>query len=497
MSTQAQQKAPSKKKDKMANPVTYVNIAIGIILMIAGFFLPPFYTVTEIGMRILFIFIGVIYLWSTVETLWSSLLAIVMIGISGYAPISQVLTNSFGNTTIILIFFSFVFFGGLVDCGVGKYISRFFLTRKICNGHPYIFFFIYGFGLFVLSFLVKPFAALMISWPISYIIIQDLGYTKDDKTAKFIVFLTFVGCILGQLSFPFRSTCLAIITAFGNAYGSTIPFMSFLAFEVIMAALVVGCLVFVGKFILKVDVTNLKKLDVSMFNKEPLPPMNALQKFYSFMAIFYLICMLLPSILDATLPFVKQINALGSTAITILAVIICSIVRLNGQQVLDFKKSCNKNMSWPVIFLVVVALYFSSALLNEATGIRPCIMAVLNPLLGGRSMWSLMCILCIFCFLLTNVANNQVCAMVILPAFGAFAQESGLPPEVAYPIATASVLCLYLAFLTPAASPYAGMLFGNKDWLEPSDIFKMAIPFAVMIILLYCTVGFFLGTILF
>ena len=497
MSIQAQQKAPSKKKDKMANPVTYVNIAIGIILMIAGFFLPPFYTVTEIGMRILFIFIGVIYLWSTVETLWSSLLAIVMVGISGYAGMSQVLTSAFGNTTIILIFFSFVFFGGLVDCGVGKYISRFFLTRKICNGHPYIFFFIYGFGLFVLAFLVKPFAALMISWPISYIIIQDLGYTREDKTAKFIVFLTFVGCILGQLSFPFRSSCLAIITAFGNAYGSTIPFMSFLAFEVIMAACVVGCLIFVGKFILRVDVTNLKKLDVSMFNKDPLPPMNALQKFYSFMAIFYLICMLLPSILDATVPFVKQINALGSTAITILVVIICSIVRLNGQQVLDFKKSCSKNMSWPVIFLVVVALYFSSALLNEATGIRPCIMAVLNPLLGGRSMWSLMCILCIFCFLLTNVANNQVCAMVILPAFGAFAQETGMPPEMVYPIATSCVLCLYLAFLTPAASPFAGMLFGNKDWLEPSDIFKMALPFAVIIMLLYCTVGFLLGTILF
>lgn len=497
MSTQAQQKSLSEKKDKMARPITYVNIAIGVIIMLIGFFLPPFYTITEVGMRVLFIFIGVIYLWSTVETLWSSLLAIVMIGISGYAPMAKVLTNSFGNTTIILIFFSFVFFGGLVDCGVGKYISRFFLTRKICNGHPYIFFFIYGFGLFVLSFLVKPFATLMISWPISYIIIQDLGYTREDKTAKFIVFLTFVGSILGQLSFPFRSTCLAIITAFSNAYGSAIPFTSFLAFELIMAVCIIGVLLILGKFILKIDVTNLKKIDVSMFDKDPLPPMSTLQKFYSAMAIIYLICMLLPSVINGDVPIVKQINLLGSTAVTILVVIICSVVRLNGQQVLDFKKSCNKNMSWSVIFLVVVALYFSSALLNEATGIRPCIMAVLNPLLGGRSMWSLMCILCIFCFLLTNVANNQVCAMVILPAFGAFAQESGLPPEIAYPIATASTLCLYLAFLTPAASPFAGMLFANKDWLEPSDVLKMAIPFAIMVLFLYCTVGFFLGSILF
>ena len=87
--------------------------------------------------------------------------------------------------------------------------------------------------------------------------------------------------------------------------------------------------------------------------------------------------------------------------------------------------------------------------------------------------------------------------MVILPAFGAFAQESGMPPEVVYPIATASILCLYLAFLTPAASPFAGMLFANKEWLENSDIFKMEIPFAIIIMVLYCTVGFLLGTILF
>ena len=57
------------KKDKMADPKTYIHIAIGLILMFGGQFLPPIEPITEVGMQVLFIFIGVIYLWSTVESM--------------------------------------------------------------------------------------------------------------------------------------------------------------------------------------------------------------------------------------------------------------------------------------------------------------------------------------------------------------------------------------------------------------------------------------------
>ncbi len=48
---------------------------------------------------------------------------------------------------------------------------------------------------------------------------------------------------------------------------------------------------------------------------------------------------------------------------------------------------------------------------------------------------------------------------------------------------------LHVALLTPAASPYAAVLFGNRDWLPQKDIFKYGFAIVLMAIVLYTTVG--------
>jgi sodium-dependent dicarboxylate transporter 2/3/5 len=212
------------KKDKMADPKTYIHIAIGLILMFGGQFLPPIEPITEVGMQVLFIFIGVIYLWSTVESMWSSLLAVIALGMSDYANMTAVFKDAFGNSTVLLVFFSMVFFGAILEAGVAEYISRWFLTRKINTGRPYVFSYIYIFGVYVVSALTNCFTALMISWPIAYTIIKDLGYTAKDRYAKFLVFGTFVSSILGQPAIPFRGTKLMMIEAFNKASGQTIGY---------------------------------------------------------------------------------------------------------------------------------------------------------------------------------------------------------------------------------------------------------------------------------
>ncbi len=184
-----------------------IHIVVGIILMFAGWIIPPFATVTEIGMKILFIFIGVIYLWSTVETAWSSLLALIAIGLSGYNDgVAATLQAGFGNSTVLLVLFSMILFGGVQEAGVAAYISRWFLTRKISNGRPYVFCFIFTFGIFVTSALTNTFTAIMLSWPIAYSILKDLSYTKDDSFGRYFVFCAFVGSILGQITIPFRGS---------------------------------------------------------------------------------------------------------------------------------------------------------------------------------------------------------------------------------------------------------------------------------------------------
>ena len=477
----------------------YIHSLIGIVLMFIGFFIPPFATLTDVGVRVLFIFIGQVYLWSTVGSIWPSLLGLVFLGMSGfYTSMSAALQNGFGNNTVILILFSMILFGGLVECGVANYISRFFLTRKICNGRPYLFMFIFMYGIFILSTLTNTFATIVLSWSIVYTILTDLGYSKDDKFSKFFVFASFVAAILGQSSIPFRGSEVALYVAFENTFGVGINNLMYMILAFTMAAFLIAGLCIMCKLVYRCDVSKLKQLDVEEMDKrDPLPPLNNSQKFYFVVCMLFILMLLIPTVLDKSIPVVAFLNSLNNYGITIVFVAVCCILRIDGKPVLNFKAVASKHVDWGVILLVAVALMLSSALTSDATGIKPIIIGILNPLLGERSIWATGCILVIFSFVLTNFANNFVCGSVMMPIWGAFALEMGISSAAAPAIASITILCLYLAFVTPAASPLAAMLYGNREWLTPGDVLKMAIPFSLYVLFIYCTVGYLLANLLF
>ncbi len=478
-------------KDSGVKKSTYIHMIIGVMLMFAGWFVPPFATVTEVGCKILFIFLGVIYLWSTVESTWSSLLAILAIGMSGYVKnVGAAVTAGFGNSTVVLVLFSMLLFGGLVESGIAKYIARFFLTRKISNGRPYVFMSVFTFGIFVVSAMTNVFSTLMLAWPLAYAILEELKYTKEESFSKFFVFCAFLGSIFGQITIPFRGSKIGLIQAFESAYGGSLNYLMFIVLDVVMVIIMIAGLMLLAKFVYRVDVTKMKSFTVDYFDKDPLPPMNNLQKFYLAVCFLYVLNILIPTVLNPTIPFVAFLNKIGTCGITIAWVILCCVLRIDGKPALNLQAVSAKHVKWDVIFLVIIAIMMSTALTAEATGIRPLIMGVVNPILEGKGVWGAGCILMVFGFLITNVANNFVCASIIMPIWGAYAAEAGISAAAAPGIATATLLCLYLAFLTPAASPYAGMLFGNRDWFTPAEIFKLAIPFAIYIIIVFCTIGY-------
>lgn len=483
---------PEMKKSK------YVHMIIGVVLMFAGWFLPTFSTVTELGMKILFIFIGVIYLWSTVESTWSSLLALLAVGLSGYSKgLAATLQNGFGNSTVLLVLFSMILFGGVIESGVSKYMSRWFLTRKISNGRPYVFCFVFTFGTFVVSALTNVFSTLMLSWPIAYTILEDLGYTKKDKFSQYFVFSTFIGAILGQITIPFRGSKIGLIRSFESAYGGSLDFLMFIVLDVIMAFILIIGLQILCKFVYRCDVSRMKNLRIEDFNKDPLPPMTKTQKFYFYVCFLYILTILIPTVLNPEISFVAVMNKFGTYGITIIWVIFCCILRLDGKPVLKFQQVAAKHVNWGVLMLVIVAIMMSSALTNEETGIKPLIMNVVTPILGDRSPWAAAAILIIFGFVLTNFANNFVCGSIIMPIWGTYAAEAGLSTTAAPAIATCVLLTMYLAFLAPAASPYAAMLYGNRDWFTPKDILKLGLPFAIWIAITYCTIGYLVAIFLF
>ena len=130
---------------RMANAVnkqertTLIHSLIGVIIMIFFRFLPiSLPEVTDVGMEVLGIFLGTLYLWTFVDPLWGSLLSIAMLGFSSYSNMSAILSSAFGSPVVAQVFYMMIMSGGLAYYKITAYIGRFFLTRKFTNGKPWL-----------------------------------------------------------------------------------------------------------------------------------------------------------------------------------------------------------------------------------------------------------------------------------------------------------------------------------------------------------------------
>ena len=66
-------------------------------------------------------------------------------------------------------------------------------------------------------------------------------------------------------------------------------------------------------------------------------------------------------------------------------------------------------------------------------------------------------------FILTNICNNLVIAILMQPVLAAFSASSGMDTTVVCMMMMYTILGT--AFITPAASPFSAIPFCNKDWL--------------------------------
>ena len=145
----------TEKKKYFTDRSKYIHSFVGIAFMFGFPLLNPIEPITEIGMHILAIFIGMVYLWSTVNSIWPSILGLLLMTISGFATMTEVAVGAFGADIAVLMLLSMVFFGGVEYAGCTQYMARWFVTRKIIDGRPYIFLFIFFLGSYFLSGLTE------------------------------------------------------------------------------------------------------------------------------------------------------------------------------------------------------------------------------------------------------------------------------------------------------------------------------------------------------
>ena len=470
----------------------YLNCLIGIFIMIVFCFIPPFGPVTETGVKVLGVFLGTMYLWTFVDTLWPSLLGVIMLGFTGFSSFNALLSSTFGSPIVIMLFFVIMLTGAITEEGICTYISRWFITRKINNGRPWVFSAMLLLGVYLLSVLTAPSPTIFIFWPILYSLFASLGYQEGDRYASLMLVSVVMAASYGFATTPFKGALPGLLGNYAKITGEPIAYLPYMATAVIISLVSLAALLLLMRYVLKPDVARLRQIDVSLFDQTPLPPMNLRQKALSFTLAFFIIWVLAPSLLPNG-P-VQQLLSDTQNAIPVFIIAVCCLIHIGGEPLVAFKKITSKYMIWPVILIVGSALTIGNALTDESTGITLLLKNALTPVFEGQSSLTFTILVVVIACILTNVCNNMVVGMLLIPIICVFSQQMGIASAS---ITSLSMYMVCIAVVTPAASTTSAILHGNTRWLKTSEVYKYGILMTLVSLIIALAVGLPISSIFF
>ncbi len=88
--------------------------------------------------------------------------------------------------------------------------------------------------------------------------------------------------------------------------------------------------------------------------------------------------------------------------------------------------------------------------------------------------------------LLTNFTNSVVTGLIFAPILVTLSNAYGYNP---LPLLAVFFFTVLMALCTPAASPYAALLFGNSEWVSKFDATKCAFIATILTIISLIIVG--------
>lgn len=477
------EKAPRAK-------LLYLHYGLTLLIMFGFGFLPAIDPITPYGMRVVGIFIGAVYGWTFTDMLIPSILGILAMGLLEVLPIAQIAAGGFGSPvvwfTILLILLTNV----LEELGITEYIALWAMSRKYLNGHPWILSCTF---LIVAYFLgaVNPIAAMFVLWGILYQICQKTHIAPYHPYPTIIIIGTTLFAILGMVLAPFQMNPLLILSTFQAITQLSINFGQYAAFMLPVMFLMILGYVGVMRFLLRIDVRPLQNM--AELTGQAQPALNRSQKFGLFFLLSAIVLLLAPSLLPASWLLVQVLNTLGLFGTGCLIIVCMLMLQVDGKPLMNFEKMMAHGLPWGAIFLMGLVLPLSGIITSDQTGINQLFANLLAPLTSFPN-YLFVALLLLIAALLTNVANNISIALIILPILCSFAAAQGLNSSA---VVVLLIIATHLAILTPAACPFAGLMFGNTNWLRPIDVLKYAPIFILMCFLVLITFGWFWANLIF
>lgn len=461
---------------KEKNMKYYLHSVLCLVIMFGFGQLPAAEPLTPLGMQLIGIFLGLLYGWVFVDIVWPSmagLLALMLVG--GMKP-KALLNNSFGDPIVVMMFFIFIFCATINYYGLSRFISLWFITRKFVTGRPWVFTFTFLASIFLLGGLTSASPAAIIGWSILYGICDLCGYKKGDGYPTMMVFGIVFAAQVGMSMIPFKQVPLTVIGAFETMSGVGINYAKYMLLAILCCVACSLLFILIGKYVFKPDMKKLLALDTSKLDQDGSLVLNKVQKIVLFFLMALVVLLLIPNFLPKDMLISQFLSAIGNTGICIFLVTVMCCLKVDGKPLLPFKKMVDSGVTWGIILLLAVVQPLSAAMSAEESGITAMLMTILDPIFGGRSPIFFMLVIGLIATVVTNFMNNGAIGVALMPVVYSYCTAAGVSPQLSVIMV---VMCVHLAFLTPAASSSAALLHGN-EWCDTKAIWKTA-PVVILV----------------
>lgn len=443
------------------NKTIYLHIVIMFILMFGIGFLPPFGQITALGMKVLGCFLGIIYGWIFIDLLWVSFLGFAVLTMTGYAPATAVLSSGFGNATFLMVLLGAAFAECLNQIGVTEGIAYWLLSKKIFIGKPWLLIIALCICAFLMSLGNGGIAVIFLLWTIIMKIGEISGYKPGSKVLNMLIaFIVYIAMTVPNMV-PFYGGVILYGGFFTKGIGLPIPAGPMLLAGMIYVILATILMLLIAKFVLKVDAKQYTTT-VELCEEYARYKMNRYQKTGLALIVVYFLVLMLPQIIP-TLPGAAFCNSLGVIGWSIIYMTLFVIWRdENGKAVINLVE-CFATLPWAMLMLLAVTYPLADAMESADTGITATITTTITPLMMNLNVTVLIIVSMLFLAIITQFMHNIVMGAIFLPMIPPIVMQMGGNPYTCFFLMYLALMC---AYVTPAGSMMAGIVFGHKDMVR-------------------------------
>lgn len=468
-----------------------------IFLMISLFFMfvfgrivPAWNPVTQEGVQVIGIFIGILILMVTGEgMLMPGLLALVALIISDYSTTANLINSLLGNPTSLMLISITPVAWALTASGTGLVLAKKLLTSKLAKSNPIAFTMCLLLGFFLSGQFIQPTSCVLLGFPLIDNITDVMGYKREDDYSRFLILGVYATLIPTTAVMPQKIITVSIVAAFNTAMTQVAGYTWSYGTHVIVAllALVIADILYplCMKFLFRVDFSKFRSFDITKVEGMTKADCTFTKVQRVFIGAFSLgiIYSLSTALLPSSWPIIKFLADISLPVWWFIILIILSLVRVDGKKILDMEQTFKNGILWQLVIGVSVLALIGSGLSSADTGIQEWLAIVLKPLFGQMSWPMFVFVAVTVSVVITNFMSDTVAGVLVATFMSVFAAgyiAQGINVGV---ITAAIAVGSMTGYLTGAAHVSTPILLGRESmstkWLMTKGLFPMVLCIVV------------------